>query len=220
MRREALTGQIPFPDVTGVILAGGLSSRMGSNKALLPYRDGLLIEIIYRQLASLFGEVIIAANDPATYGFVGGRVVTDRYPGAGALAGLHAALAASRTPYVFAVACDMPSLNLNLIREQVALRHRADVVIPEGDKGVEPLHATYSTACLPHIEAALKESHCRLVSFFPRVQALRLSPAWVAAIDPGFTCFRNVNTPAEYHMLRQADRSEPLATVLSVEARS
>lgn len=219
MRSEALTGQIPFPDVTGVILAGGLSSRMGSNKALLPYRDGLLIEVIYRQLASLFGEVIIAANDPAIYGFVGGRVVTDRYPGAGALAGLHAALAASRTPYVFAVACDMPSLNLTLIREQVALRHRADVVIPEGDKGGEPLHATYSTACLPHVEAALKENRRRLVSFFPRVQVLRLSPAWVAAFDPGFTCFRNVNTPAEYHTLRQTDRPEPLATGLPVEAR-
>ncbi|WP_224984500.1 molybdenum cofactor guanylyltransferase [Geomonas agri] len=193
---------IAFPDVTGVILAGGQSSRMGSNKALLPYGNGLLIDNIHRLLAPLFGEMLIAANDQETYAFVGCRVVPDRYRGLGALSGLHAALAGSRTPYIFAVACDMPFLDLELIRALVALRHEADVVIPEGDMGPEPLHAVYATACLPQVEAALQENRRRMVSFFPAVRVLTMAPDRVAAFDPTFASFCNVNTPAEYFALR------------------
>jgi len=194
---------IPFPDVTGVILAGGQSSRMGSNKALLPIRNGRFIEIIHGQLTSLFGEVLVVANTPEVYAFLGCRVVADRYPGLGVLAGLHAALAETRTPYLFAVACDMPFLNNRLIRELVSRRHEAEVIIPETDKGLEPLHAVYSTACLPSVEASLTAHRRRVVSFFPEVRVWHLPPSRVAELDPGLLSFRNINTPQEYFALRE-----------------
>lgn len=199
--------EIPFPDVTGVILAGGQSSRMGSDKALLPTRNGRFIEIVHRQLSLLFGEVLVVANS-AAYDFLGSRRVPDRYPGRGVLAGLHAALTESRTPHIFAVACDMPCLNASLISELVALRHRADVVIAETDGGLEPLHAVYGTACLPHLEVALQENRRRVISFFPQVRVLQLDLPRVAALDPGFRSFRNINTPQEYYALREQDQRD------------
>lgn len=197
---------IPFPDVTGVILAGGQSSRMGSNKALLPVRNGRFIEIIHGQLGSLFGEVLIVANTPELYAFLGSRVVADRYPGLGVLAGLHAALAETRTRHIFAVACDMPFLNDRLIRELVSRRNEAEVIIPETEKGLEPLHAVYSTACLASAEAALRENRRRVVSFFHEVRVLHLPPSRVAELDPGFLSFRNINTPQEYFALRDQEK--------------
>ncbi|GFO59175.1 hypothetical protein GMST_15000 [Geomonas silvestris] len=196
---------IPFPEVTGVILAGGQSSRMGSNKALLPIRNGRFIEIIHRRLNSLFGELLIVANSEEPYRFLGSRIVADRYPGLGVLAGLHAALAECRTPYLFAVACDMPFLNDRLIRELVSRRGEAEVIIPETEKGLEPLHAVYSSACLRPVEAALAENRRRVVSFFPQVRVLRLTPARVAELDPGLLSLRNINTPEEYFALREKE---------------
>jgi molybdopterin-guanine dinucleotide biosynthesis protein A len=142
-RNDIITG------VTGVILAGGRSSRMGSNKALLPFRGGRFIEAIHRQLRTLFAEVLLVTNTPEQYGFLDCPMVLDLHPGMGALAGLQAGLLHSGTPHIFAVACDMPYLDDTLIRTLSERRHRADVVIPEGPHGPEPLHAVYGRTCLP-----------------------------------------------------------------------
>lgn len=193
--------------VTGVILAGGKSSRMGSNKALLPYRGGRFIEAIHRQLSGLFDEVLVVTNTPEQYAFLGCRMVSDIYRDMGALAGLHAGLANSRTPHMFAVACDMPYLNDALIRTLVARRHQGDVVIPESDDGLEPLHAVYCRSCLPAMENALHTGKRRLVSFFPDIRATIVSGHTVRFVDPDLDSFRNINTPADYYDLREGERA-------------
>jgi molybdopterin-guanine dinucleotide biosynthesis protein A len=189
--------------VTGVILAGGQSSRMGSNKALLPYRGGRFIESIYRQLAEQFEEVLLVTNSPEQYTFLGCRMVPDLYPGLGALAGLHAGLHHCRTPHIFAVACDMPYLNDTLIRALLARRHQADVVIPESEDGLEPLHAVYGQCCLPAMEQALLSGRRRIVSFFPHIRVNTFTSDHVATIDRAFSSFSNINTPADYFELRK-----------------
>ncbi|MBI2354599.1 MAG: molybdenum cofactor guanylyltransferase [Deltaproteobacteria bacterium] len=191
--------------VTGVILAGGRSSRMGSNKALLPYRGGRFIEAIHRLLSGIFAEVILVTNHPEQYEFLPCRKVSDRYPGLGALAGLHAGLYHGAAEHILAVACDMPYLNSALIRRLALLRYGADVVIPEGESGAEPLHAIYGRGCLPFMEEALAADERRIVSFFHRVRVKRFSQGEVAAIDPGFDSFRNINTPDEYYCLRKGE---------------
>jgi len=196
--------------VTGVILAGGSSSRMGSNKALLPYRGGRFIEAIHRQLAELFDEVLLVTNTPEQFSFLPCRKVADIYPGTGALAGLHAGLQGSHGGHIFAVACDMPYLNSALIRRITALRNAADVVIPHGDKGSEPLHALYGRACLAPMEQALLAGRKRIVSFFPEVRVAHISRDDVAALDPDFASFRNINTPDEYYQLRESERAAQL----------
>ena len=99
-----------------MILAGGSSTRMKSNKALLPYSGELFIERIYRQLSEVFPEVILVTNAPEQYRFLPCRMVPDEFPGMGSLAGIHAGLKQSRTEHIFVVACDMPYLNSDLIR--------------------------------------------------------------------------------------------------------
>jgi len=196
-----------IPDVTGVILAGGQSSRMGSNKALLPFQGGRFIEAIYRRFTELFPEVLLVTNNPGQYDFLPCRKVADLYPGMGALAGLHSGLQHAAMPHIFAAACDMPWLNSALIRRLAGLRDTADVVIPHGENGLEPLHAIYGRQCLGPMEESLAADRRRIVSFFPQVRVHQLSRERVAATDPDFDSFRNVNTPADYYRLR-AEYSE------------
>ncbi|MBL0225870.1 MAG: molybdenum cofactor guanylyltransferase [Geobacteraceae bacterium] len=181
---------------------------MGSNKALLPYRGGRFIESIHRQLAGLLDEVLLVTNTPEQYRFLGCRMVADLHPGLGALAGLQAGLHHAATGHIFAVACDMPYLNDTLVRALLAQRQQADVIIPEGDQGLEPLHAVYGKACLPHMEAALLAGRRRLISFFPRVRVRHFECTRVAAIDPGFDSFRNINTPDDYFALRRNENGD------------
>ena len=134
--RIAAAAEERIPGVTGVILAGGPSTRMGSDKALLPYQGGRFIEAIHRRMEELFDEVIVATGETGRYDFLPCRRVTDLYPGMGALAGIHAALRASGSEKIFVVACDMPHLAPDLIRHLCSLAEEADVVVPEGEGGL------------------------------------------------------------------------------------
>lgn len=195
-------GEDAASEVTAVILAGGSSSRMRCNKALLPYRGTLLIEHVHRQLAAIFQEVILVTNSPELYGFLPSRCVGDVYRGMGSLAGIHAGLRASGTRYVFVVACDMPHLEPALIRRLLDAIAGQEVVIPESEAGLEPLHAVYGKGCLPRMEAALSRGPARIVDCIDWSRATVLGKAEVAAIDPQFRSFRNVNTPDDYRLLK------------------
>lgn len=198
-------------NVSGVILAGGRSSRMGSNKALLPYRGGRFIEVISRQLAELFREVIVVTNHPDQYAFLPFRMVGDTFPGKGPLAGIHAGLAASSGEAAFVVACDMPYLNPLLIRRLVRSAGRWGVVIPESSHGPEPLHAVYGKECLHEIERSLMAGETRIRSFFDRSSVVTVPAAEVALFDPDFRSFCNINTPQEYFTMRDVERTGPAA---------
>lgn len=195
-----------FSDVSAVILAGGRSSRMGSNKALLPYRGGRFIEAIHRQLAEMFAEVILVTNNPEQYDFLPCRTVPDRYTGCGVLAGIHSGLYHSLSPAIFAVACDMPYLSEHLIRHLTNQADERGVVIPESPVGIEPLHAVYGRGCLPAVETVLMAGEMKIRSFFDRVPVTRVSADEVETFDPGFNSFRNINTPDEYFQLRMRER--------------
>jgi molybdopterin-guanine dinucleotide biosynthesis protein A len=187
---------------TGVILAGGNSTRMKSNKALLPYCGERFIERIYRQLAAIFPEVILVTNTPETYRFLPCRTVSDLYAGMGSLAGIHAGLSHCTTPFIFAVACDMPDLDEALIRHLVGVAGDSDVVIAESDGGLEPLHAVYGKGCLPVVEGNLSTGISKIVGCFGRLKVKVVSREEVASIDPTFLSFRNINTPEEYFRFR------------------
>ncbi len=197
-----------FAGVTAVILAGGNSTRMKSNKALLPYSGELFIERIHRQLAAMFPEVIVVTNTPELYQFLPCRTVSDVFPGMGSLAGIHAGLTNSKTPYVFVVACDMPYLNESLIRRLVGNIHGQDVILPESDGGHEPLHAVYGKGCIPAMEEALARGKSRIVECFDWQKVTVVSKEEVASMDPGFLSFRNINTPEEYFRFREEMRDE------------
>ncbi|ACM18524.1 bis-(molybdopterin)-oxotungsten bis-guanylyltransferase, putative [Geotalea daltonii FRC-32] len=198
--------------MTGVILAGGKSSRMGyHNKALLLHRGGRMIEGIYRTLAELFTEVIIVTNTPQHYQFLPCRKVSDIFPGKGVTAGIHAALSQCNEEAVFTVACDMPHLNPQLIRHLAQQYQDVDVVIPRSDGGYEPLHAIYGMGCLPALEELLDKGEQRVISVLPKVRVKEVEAAEVARFDPGFCSFANINTPDDYYRLRNAEKDpDPL----------
>ena len=201
--------QTKLTGVTGVILAGGQSSRMGSNKALLPYRGGRFIEAIHRQLREIFPEVILVTNNPEQYPFLPCLKVPDLFPEMGALAGIHAGLNHSRTERVFAVACDMPFLDSGLIRFIAGRPDRFDVVVPESENGLEPLHARYGKGCLRAMEECLREGRKRIASFYPQVTVEYVGAADMAAFDPRLASFSNINTPEDYYRLRDGGHGKP-----------
>lgn len=194
-------------NVTAVILAGGRSSRMHSNKALLPYKGGRFIEAIYRLLRSIFPEVILVTNNPEQYEFLPCKKVPDIYEGMGVLAGIHSGLYHSSNPAIFAVACDMPYLMESLIRYMASRADAGGVLIPESPSGLEPLHAVYGKGCLAAIEATLLSGQRRIVSFFDRTNVSKVNVEQVAYFDPAFVSFVNINTPGDYFELRDRERS-------------
>lgn len=198
-----------IPGITGVILAGGASSRMGSNKALLPHKGGRFIESIYRELSEIFPEVILVTNNPDQYAFLPCRKVPDLFEGMGALAGIHAGLAQSSNPAVFTVACDMPHLDPWLIRHIANRGVGCDLVLPRSNSGYEPLHALYREGCLPVMEDCLNKGERRIVSILPQLRVREIAAAEVARFDPSFDSFSNINTPQEYYDLRHGDKVPP-----------
>lgn len=201
-----------IPGVTGVILAGGESRRMGSDKSLLPLDGGLFIEHIYQQMASLFDEVILVTNSPSLYQDLPCRNVSDIFKAQCALAGIHSGLYHARLDRTFVVACDMPFLSSGVIRNLCRKAVLGDVVIPESAAGLEPLHALYHRRCLPAMEKALASGQRRIVSFFPDVRIHKVPQEELASLDPEGRSFRNINTPQEYFALR---KQEPTASPMS-----
>ncbi|MEW6719932.1 MAG: formate dehydrogenase accessory sulfurtransferase FdhD [Thermodesulfobacteriota bacterium] len=215
---------VPGPDsrirgITGVILAGGASRRMGSNKALLPYQGGRFIESAHRRLSEVFEETLVVTNTPDLYEFLGCRRVPDLLTGMGVLSGIHSALCNSDTPRVFVTACDMPHLNPELIRRLASLSEGWDVLLPEGENGVEPLHAVFHKTCIPFIEDALRAGERRVVSFFDKVRVRVVGREEVARFDPDFRSFRNINTPEEYYRFRDGGGSADAEAPRSGESR-
>lgn len=193
--------------VTGVILAGGESRRMGSDKSLLPIQGARFIDHVYARLADLFDEVIIVTNAPDLYSDIPCRKVSDIYRGQGALAGIHAGLMHARQKQIFVVACDMPFVTQDVVREICAAAEQGDLVLPISSSGHEPLHALYAKTCLPAMEQVLATGKKRIISFFDQVRVVEFPSERLQQLDPQEQSFRNINTPEEYFQLRGAEKS-------------
>ena len=201
--------------VTGVILAGGASSRMGSNKALLLHRGGRIIEGIYRTLANIFEEVIIVTGTPQLYNFLPCRKVPDVYVGKGVPGGIHSGLVHSKNLAIFAAACDMPHLNEEFIRYLCSLSGSADLVIPSTCSGFEPLHSIYRRGCLSALEEILKgETGRRVTDIMSQVRVRKVLLKEIALFDPEFKTFDNINTPEEYFRFRCSTIKPPGADLI------
>lgn len=199
---ERLVSSDKVPGVTGVILAGGESRRMQSDKSLLPLYGARFIDHVYRVMGGLFDEVLIVTNSPDGYSDIACRKVPDIYVKGGVLAGIHAGLCHARHEKAFVVACDMPYINPHVVRAVCASDMQADVVIPAHAEGLEPLHALYGKNCISAIVSQLDTGQKRVASFFPQVHVWELGNEHWQNVDPEGRSFRNINTPEEYFQLR------------------
>lgn len=186
--------------LTLAIQAGGESRRMGSDKALLPFLGRPLILRPLQRLAKLADEILITANQPENYRFLGLTPFPDLLPGFGALGGLFTALSVASHPYVAVVACDMPFANLALFAAELDLLREssADAVIPRSVAGTEPFHAVYRReTCLPRVRAALSSGLRRVDSWFSEVNIRYMEPGEIQSYDPQELAFININTSEE-----------------------
>jgi molybdopterin-guanine dinucleotide biosynthesis protein A len=197
--------------LTIAIQAGGQSSRMGQDKALMPFLGRPLIARLAERLSGLADELLVTTNRPAEFSFLGLPLFPDLLPGMGALGGLYTALSAARQDLVAVVACDMPFVLPDLLRAQrdLLLREEADVIVPRSAEGLEPLHAIYRReACLPAVRAALEMGERRMVAWFPAVRVRVMELPEVAAIDPDLRSFINLNRPEDFRQAEELARRQ------------
>lgn len=184
----------------GFVLAGGQSSRMGRDKALLPYRDTLLVDWIARQVEAAAGSATLVGH-PGRYRFLGRPVLADLRPGCGPLAGIETALEATTAEFNLIVACDLPNLTRDLLAGllEAAMGQDADCTLPEAP-GIDqpPLCAVWRRRCRDKVRQALDQGERKLARL---LEQLRLS-RWTVA---GAAWAVNLNTPEDYrHQLARS----------------
>lgn len=179
---------------SGFVLAGGRSTRMGTDKALLA-RDGrTLLERVAAQVEQAAGNVTIVA-DPQRYGHFGWPVIADRIPGRGPLGGIVTALEASRREWNLVVACDMPGLDheflAGLIAQACELGPGIQCLAPAGPGGPEPLCAVYRLDALIVLRNALEGNILKMRKVLDLLE-VRYRQV------PGGARFSNINTMADW----------------------
>jgi len=188
--------------VTGVVQAGGKSTRMGGNpKALIELGGRSIVERVVAALTPAVDDVLVVTNTPELYAFLGLPLVADVYPDHGSLGGIYSGLRAAGE-IAFTVACDMPFLHPEVVRLVVERAGEGDVVIPRVGEQLETMHAAYSQTCLPPIEARLRAGRLKIVGFFDDVRVVEIGAAEVARFRDPAIAFMNVNTPDELERAR------------------
>jgi molybdopterin-guanine dinucleotide biosynthesis protein A len=188
----------PTVPVAGVILAGGRASRMGGRDKAFAEVDGEPIVVrSVRLLQGLFPQVLVATNRGDRFAGLGVETVADRFAGCGPLAGLHAALLACRHPHAFVTACDMPRLDVDVIRFLVARIGVADAVVPCWEDDVEPLHAVYATRLAPTMEAFLRAGRHAMRDLLASLRVDYVAEDELRRVRGAAASLTNVNTPEE-----------------------
>ena len=191
-----------------VILAGGLSRRMGRDKAGLPAGDGTLIQHLARRLAPVVVETIVAGGS-GRHSLPGVTTVDDRYPGLGPLAGIHAGLLVAQSPLVWVVGCDLPDVDAGLAALLCGLADDVDAVVPRIDSEPQGVCAVYDRALAPRIEGLLAAGERRVKMLLAASNVRYVTPAELRAVDPELLSFRNINTPAEYRAWLTTQAASP-----------
>ena len=194
-----MNGMDKMTGLSGIVLAGGLSRRLGRDKAVEPFGDEPLIARVIGRLSTLTNETVVVVNNEARGAELPlpdeARVAVDIYPDSGSLGGIFSGLTAASSDWGFVVACDMPFLNTDLIAHMLTLREDYDAVVPLLDGYPEPTHAAYSKACLPHIESRLKAGQLKIAGFFDDVRVRYVSESEILGYDVERLSFFNVNRP-------------------------
>lgn len=190
------------PGINCIVLAGGKSSRFGSNKVLQVFGTQNLLQRVLTRVNCLVSAItIVGAGEPADLGvsdFPEVKVVRDVYPGRGPLGGIHAGLLASSYDHNLVIASDMPFLNQALLKHMIGLSAGYDLVIPRLGNFVEPLHAIYSRRCLELIEVLIRQDNLSILRLLPLVNVRYIEAEDIRRFDPRRLSFFNVNTKSDF----------------------
>ncbi|TYT73570.1 molybdenum cofactor guanylyltransferase [Desulfobotulus mexicanus] len=195
-------------DCTGVILAGGRSTRYGGrNKALAPFGEGRLMDAVLRPMTEIFGEkILIVSRETGLYGDFGFPVVADVLPVPGAATGIHAGLFHAKTDTVFVVACDMPFIRPELIRLVLSHMHPPLLALfpCHGKNHLEPLCAAYHRDGLPVLESHILEGKSKVQWIFTNEKKGLVPESLLREADEDLQSFININSPEDARKAREA----------------
>jgi molybdenum cofactor guanylyltransferase len=182
--------------ITGIVLAGGQGRRMGGvDKGLVALGDRPLVARVIERLAPQVGAVVINANQNIErYRAFGYRVVPDAVGGfAGPLAGLHAGLSVSTTPFVMTAPCDSPFLPLDLVARlgDALARDRAQLAVAKTFDQPHPVFALVDTTVFAHLTEFLQRGGRKIDAWYAKLAVVEVS------FDDEADSFRNINTRAE-----------------------
>jgi len=199
-------------DISCIVLAGGKGLRLGHNKVLESIGNRSLLQRVVSSISSFKSDIIIVTASgqsfPELAGYPRWRIVTDIYPGKGALGGIYTGLAASTSFYSLIVSCDMPFLNQALLRYMIQVSAGFDAVVPQLGNMVEPLHSVYSKGCLAPIERMLKQGNLKVSDILPLVKVRYIEAEEIDMFDPKHLSFFNINTEADLRKARQLAKGE------------
>lgn len=196
--------------LTGLILCGGKSRRMGRTKAFLPYQGTTMIAHMIKTVRPLFSEVFLVANEPQLFEDLGVDVVKDILPYRGPLGGILSGLLVASHHYSFVLACDLPFVDEKLIEDMASHRYGKDVLVLKHSRGIEPLIGIYSKNCVTSLEESLFAGEPSLHDFVSGLNAQVFlydgQPRLVG--QDAMPAYFNIDTPQDYS--RALIRATPL----------
>ncbi len=184
-------------DLTGIVLAGGNSRRMGTNKAFVKVDGVPMIRRVLRVLTSRCAEVFIVTKDPLIYAHLGVPVVADEADTQTPLAGVATGLRAAQTPWVFVAACDLPFLSPEVVRLMAGFAEGHDAAVPHVDGRWHPLHAVYATSAARALDGLLTSGVKRMITALEALRVRRVTADELRRADPALRTLENINTPRE-----------------------
>ncbi|MDI6767277.1 MAG: molybdenum cofactor guanylyltransferase [Bacteroidota bacterium] len=201
-------------DIVGVILAGGKSSRMGQNKAMLEFRGKPFIQHIAETLKEIFEEVIIISDDTEAYKFLYLPVYVDVYKNCGPLGGIHSAFINSNTENIFVASCDLPFINFDVVRFLIDHHSHNEVTVFSVDQQIQPLFGLYNRSCFLELENHLKQKRCSVLQFINNIHAnvIQLKSSLAITFSENL---KNVNTLEDYQALFKDKETSEILNKLS-----
>ncbi len=200
--------KIELPIVTIAILAGGQSHRMGTDKSFAFLHDKPVIEHVLAQVGLLDVPIILITNSAEKYAQYALSMFGDILPNCGSLGGLYTAIRVSPTEYTICVACDMPFLNVGLLRHLIDVCTGWDVVVPCIGGFPEAMHAVYGKTCLEPIQRQLVQGELKASRFYEQVNVRYVEEAEVRQFDPNLRSFINLNTPDDLAIAHDLDSGD------------
>lgn len=184
--------------ICGVILAGGKSSRMGTNKSLLPINGKPTIQHIAEELQKITKDIIIISNHPSDYDFLPFKIYEDRFLDKGPLAGIESALYYQPADLYLFAACDMPFIQADIYQLLLANMEDNDVIIPKYEERIHPLAGIYRKTVLPYVQQQLSKDDLKVRRLFDYLKVKYVGDYPEIAGEILTKHFFNMNKPEEY----------------------
>ena len=190
--------------MTGLIMAGGKSRRLGQDKRFLMLGGKTCLQRVLQAYQGLFDEILVVADVKEPFQSMGLHVVEDLIPGRATLGGLYTGLRHAAGDRVFASAVDMPCLSAETIRIVLEQADQGDIVIPDLNGKLQPMHAVYSKACLPYLMELVEASRLKVQELcaIPGLRLHRIPQSVFERVDPELRSFFNINTPEDLALAR------------------